>query len=518
MSEMDVAKMMFGWANESGTMLGSPSASSPSSASNVRYGTVTAVNDDGTYEVTLDTGETVTMESDTPLEVGDRVSLVSQNGSWVLYSMGTFVRQVRNTHLEIAEAIEAKGEEILASAKADLDEVNAAFEEFKATHALTDEDIVKTVEESASATTTRFEAMIEDLDETYVTEAELKAGIDELSSTFSETYASETDLGAMEKELQSQIAQNAEAIQTEVSDRTAAVSGALSEAKSYTDQQAGSITQTVEQSVMNSVGETYATKTELEQTSDSLSVSISGAVSTANSAKSTASSAYSKASDSEDFIETHFEATTSGLTVSSSASSYKTRVTSSSFDVLTSSDALLVSMGVSSVGYPVISAGSAYGSFALQGDTSYGWLRVGSSVDVDGMHSDFALRRTGGLSEAGYYKAWWTLYRNSSGTAGTVTLSISASRFSEIVIVFKDGDSAYNSTVVTMFGSTVYATLLSSYMTNGVIHENKQVKISGTSITNYSGGRSYVQTGGEKVDAASDTAYISIVAVYGLHT
>ena len=525
MSEMDVAKLMFGWANEPGQA--SSSSAYTASESNVRYGTVLADNGDGTYQVELDTGEVITMESDVPLSVGDRVKIVNQGGSYVLYSMDTFVRQVRNRHLEIAEAIEKKGEEILASAKADLDEVNAAFDEFKAKHALTDEDIVKTVEESASATTTRFEAMIEDLDETYVTEAEFKTGIDELSSTFSETYVNATDLGEMEKSLQSQITQNAESIRTEIADRTAAVSGALSEAKSYTDQQADSITSTVTQQVTNSIGETYATKTEVQQASDSLHVTVSAEIKDAadslsddiSSAQSAADSAYGKASDNEDFIETHFEATTSGLTISSSASSYKTRVTPSSFDVLTSSDALLVSMGVNSTtGYPVISAGSTYGSFALQGNSSYGWLNIGSSIDVDGAHNDFSLRRTGGLSTAGYYKAWWTLYYNSFGTTGTVALSASASKFSEIVIVFKDGDGAYNSTTVTMFGSTVYASLLSSYMNPGVYHEHKQVKISGTSITNYSGGRSYVSIGGDNVNAASATSYLSIVAVYGLHT
>lgn len=531
MSEMDVAKLMFGWANEPGTA--SSSSAYSTSESNVRYGTVLADNGDGTYQVQLDTGEVITMESDVPLSPGDRVKIVNQGGSYVLYSMDTFVRQTRDKHLEIAEAIERKGEEILASAKADLDEVNASFEEFKASHALTDADIRKTIEESNAATVTRFEAAIEDLDETYVTEAEFKLGIDELSSTFSEEYVSSSDLGEMEKSLQSQITQNATAIQTEVSDRTAAVSGALSEAKSYTDQQADSITSTVTREVANSIGETYATKTEVQQASDSLHVTVSGEIrdakddlssdissaqSTANSAYSNASSALSAANQSADFIETHFEATTAGLTVSSSASSYKTRVTPSSFDVLTSSDALLVSMGVASTGYPVISAGSTYGSFALQGSSSYGWLRIGSSVDIDGAHNDFSLRRTGGLSSAGYYYAWWPLYYNSSGTTGTVSLSISASSFSEMLIVFKDSDGNQNSTIIRRNSATVYATLLSAYMNPGVYFEHKLVRISGTSITSYSGGRSYVAVGGANVNAASAATYISIIAVYGLHT
>ncbi len=346
MSEMDVAKMMFGWANEPGTtMLDSMS----SAASNVRYGTVLADNGDGTYQVRLDTGEVITMESDTPLEAGDRVSIVNQGGSYVLYSLATFVSRVKDRHLEIAKAIEDKGEEILASAKADLDEVNEAFEEFKSTHTLDDAAIQKTIEETNAATVTTFNAKIEGLDETYVTEAEFKVGLEEFSSTFSEDYVSASDLGEMEKSLQSQIKQNAEAIQTEVSDRTTAVSGALSEAKSYTDQQADSITSTVTQEVTNSIGETYATKTEVQQASDSLHLTVSAEIQDAadglsediDAAQSTADSAYSKADDAEDFIETHFEATTSGLTVSSSASSYKARVSPASFDILDTSDTVV---------------------------------------------------------------------------------------------------------------------------------------------------------------------------------
>lgn len=404
MSEMDVAKMMFGWANESSTMLGlsSSGATSLIAASNVRYGTVIAANEDGTYQVQLDTGEVITMESDTPLSVGDRVSIVNQGGSYVLYSLATFVTRVKDRHLEIAKAIEEKGNEILAAAQADLDEVNAAFDEFKEAHALTDADIQKTIEETAAQTITKFEAAIEDLDETYVTEAEFKAGIDGISSTFSEQYVSANDLGEMEKSLQSQINQNATAIQTEVSDRTQAISGALSEAKSYTDQQAESITTTVTQSVTSALGETYATKTEVQQASDSLHVTVSAEIKDAtdaleddiDTAQSTANSAYNKAADTEDFIETHFEATTAGLTVSSSASSYKARVSPASFDILDTSDTVVstftadqIQLGNNSTASQVIMCSGAATIRAYNATTRYsGIVMEGGASNVPYLH------------------------------------------------------------------------------------------------------------------------------------
>lgn len=96
----------------------------------------------------------------------------------------------------------------------------------------------------------------------------------EITSTVSQNYQSKTDAGTMEQELQAQITQNANAIQTEVTNRTQAVSNAISESKSYTDQQADSITQTVETNVMDTVGQTYATKTELEQAEDSITSTV----------------------------------------------------------------------------------------------------------------------------------------------------------------------------------------------------------------------------------------------------
>lgn len=484
MTEMDVAKMMFGWANvPTSTMLVSSSADEKS---NVRYGTVVAVNEDGTYDVQLDTGETITMESETPLEEGDRISLVNQDGSWVLYGMSTFVTEMRNKTVELAESIKEQGEEISQG-------VLDSLAEFEASHGLTDIDVTKSLEDLETSITTTLVGEIAEGGIQYKTLSELTQSVGTLESK-AETYFSDDAEGIAK--LQSTIQQNPQIIQS-----------------------------TVQSEVENVVGDTYATKTELKQTSDSLSLSVSGAVNKADAAKESAD-------DSADFIDTYFSATTAGLTISSSASSYKTRVAASSFDILNASNVLLLSMGVNN-NYPTITAGGSYNAVGLCGASSFGQFQVGSTLDVDGA-SDFSLRRTGFLSDnlgddlPGTYHAWWTLYNSTAGTTGTITLSKTLywHEFEHLLIVFKDSLGALNSTIVkapSNSAAVVYATLVSSYMNPGVYSENKTVKITQNTISNYvvadthpnAGGRSYISIGGSSVNAAAGSAYITILQVIG---
>lgn len=529
MSEMDFAKMMFGWANEPA----SEEASSYDPASTIRYGTVVAVNGGGTIDVQLDgTGEIITVETDVPHAVGDRVAIANKGGTYFVYGMDGLVSEVRDGHLQLAEQIREKGEEILASAQADLKEVEDAFDAFKAEHTLTDEDIEKIVTDTATEVSVEFSAQIDGLDETYATRSYVEQSIEGLKIEVSEEYAKTTDLGEMGVSLESKIEQTSAAIQAEVSERESAVTGALIEAKSYTDQQADSITSTVTRDVTDAMGETYATKTEVEQASDALHVTVSGEISSAKSslssdistAQGTANSAKSTAASASSFIETHFEATTSGLTISSSASSYKARVSPSSFDILNPSDAEVLTMGVTG-GHPSIEA--SYGTYlTLRGNGSYGWLKLGSMIRVEGATDDFGLaREAGGISSSalGYYKAWWYLYLNSSGTTGTVSLSVSAAKFETVLIVYKDSNGYHHSTFAYKgsSSSTVYAALTSSNTTDtGASYvESKTVKVGTTTITVVDGGRSYIpKGGGSSINSAYNTSLISVVAVFGLHT
>ena len=107
----------------------------------------------------------------------------------------------------------------------------------------------------------------------------------QINQSVSQNYQSKTDAGTMQSNLQSQITQNANAITQEVSDRKTAVSGAIEESKAYTDTTAESITTTVIETVDDAMGQTYATKSEVQQTADGLNLNISSALTAANNAQ-----------------------------------------------------------------------------------------------------------------------------------------------------------------------------------------------------------------------------------------
>lgn len=309
MSKLDVARILYGTQTESGPSVGNPVAST-----SVRYGTVSSVNDDGTITVTLeDTGETVTLRTDTPVSVGDRVSIVVSNGSYIVYSLAETGRQIGTVRKDLSQQIKDEGDRILG-------EVNGEMDAWKADHQLTDADITSSIEQTKSDVTATFDGKLESLEEgvktTYATKTEVSAGIDGL--------------------------------RTEVSEKYATTEGVSNEISSAIEQSSSKISQTVEQNVMNAVGETYATKTQLTQTSDEIRGIANGAVSTANSANGTANSALEKAEE----VEAYFTFDVTGLKVGQSAIPSAVRMSSGgSFDVLYNSASILSLYSESSAAY-----------------------------------------------------------------------------------------------------------------------------------------------------------------------
>lgn len=242
-TELDVAKMMWGWGASGGSGSSRP-GSSYGTQTVTRYGTVQSVNDDGTVTILLDSGETVTLKTDTPLRVGDRVVVVAQGGTYLVYSMAGTVGIIENTRTELAQEIIDEGQAIR-------DEVDQEMNDFKADHQLTDADITSSIEQTKSEITATFEGQISDLEgdisQEYATKTEVSTGIDGLRTEVSETYATSE--------------------------------GVTNEINSAITQASGEISSEVEQNVMNSVGETYATKTELTQTADSLELTIDSSLS-----------------------------------------------------------------------------------------------------------------------------------------------------------------------------------------------------------------------------------------------
>lgn len=77
------------------------------------------------------------------------------------------------------------------------------------------------------------------------------------------------------------------------------------------------------------------------------------------------------------------------------------------------------------------------------------------------------------------------LYSNSSGTTGTITLSITSSNFSRLIIYYVDADGAYNSTELHTPSGKVYTLSTAKILdSNSAMYINSAlVTVSGTSIT-----------------------------------
>lgn len=194
-------------------------------------------------------------------------------------------------------------------------------------------EAVQKADEVSTALSTDYVSKT-DADATYATKSLVQQTSDSILQQVSEDYQSAESASQM----QTQIDQNAEAIKTEVSARQEAVSGAVKEAKSYTDQTAEGISQTVEQEVMDEVGRTYATKTELTQTASGLELNITEAVGKADAAQSTATDAKGDASDALDKaneVSAYFRADATGLEVGQQDKPASVKMTSSgTFQVL----------------------------------------------------------------------------------------------------------------------------------------------------------------------------------------
>lgn len=273
-----------------------------------------------------------------------------------------------------------------------------------------------------------------DADAKYATKSLVQQTSDSILQQVSENYQSAESASQM----QTQIDQNAEAIKTEVSERKQAVTGAVKEAQSYTDQKADSISQTVEQKVMDEVGRTYATKTELTQTASGLELNITAAVDKADAAQSTATDAKGDASnalDKANEVSAYFLADATGLEVGQQDKPSSVKMTSAGafqtleddevvsqfakdkIDLGLNSDASEVTMMGGTFHILAVSDGTAYGSKSFylkpvdyEGPTGYPtydlislqinantWLRLMS--DSSGSTSDVSaeLRAAGGI-------------------------------------------------------------------------------------------------------------------------
>lgn len=120
MTEMTASRLLFGWANDAARTMGSGGSSSSTST---RWGTVVAVNGDGTIDVQIDgVSDVVTVHADGIYRVGDRVTLILQNGTYMVYGLAGVVETITEQEQEfidfsntITESLEELGTDLTDS-------------------------------------------------------------------------------------------------------------------------------------------------------------------------------------------------------------------------------------------------------------------------------------------------------------------------------------------------------------------------------------------------------------------
>ena len=237
-----------------------------STGSYVRYGTAQADSAEGKVQVKLDNSEdVVTCSCDSPIKQGDRVKvIVTESGALIAMPIGqNIVDYVDDTKAYLTQEIALQGNSILQ-------EVNSEMDEFKANHQLTDDDIQHSITTAVSGATETWEGQIsaveDNIEKNYATKTEVSSGIDGLRTEVSETYAT------------------TEGVQDDINTAIEVASG--------------QITSTVEENVMNSVGDTFATKTEVEQTEQDLTIKINQSISNGYATCSTAAGTRAKVATS----------------------------------------------------------------------------------------------------------------------------------------------------------------------------------------------------------------------------
>ncbi len=453
MSEIDWARKLFKNPKEE-TNTNTSLSQNSSDLTSVRTGVVTAVNDDGSVQVRLDGSNTViTVKPETPVKVGDSIKIIKQGQTWMVYAMKTYVNETQKKIDDLHNEIETKGAEIQGSVKQDIDKVQGDLDAFKQTHTMTDADISTSITSNNNTLNAKIEGVQSDLTENYAKKTEVSASIDGLRTEVSENYVNSSTLGTETSKLQSQITQNSTAIATEVTDRKTAVSGAVSESKAYTDQQADSISSTVEKNVMNSVGETYATKSEVTQTASGLEVKITNAVNAANDAAK-------KATD-------YLNYSSSGLEIGNENLNANVLINATSVNIRNGSQNLasFKSDGVSfynssggniaqisaNTGVSTYSGGSS-NTVHLQGNGGLGLLNLGTQPSTFTQSTPFPLGADSNTtSNVCYLAGGVCLYASTSGSNGSISLKLSTSKsvsdYKWMDIFFTDGNRHYSQRV-----------------------------------------------------------------------
>ncbi|MBM6776017.1 hypothetical protein H7U34_01805 [Collinsella tanakaei] len=314
MSELDWARKLFG--SKGGSVSNSASSRIQNQGdvtighSSTRYGTVQAIGDNGLLTVLLDGSDSpIYGYCETPVAVGQRVSVVFDNGTVTIVALTYFVDSVTDEFTNVRQEIEDKGQEIIDSVKDEIgdveqaaqDAVNAANEAIEganqaaqeanqaaleASQAASSIDDIKTtvngLESDMDELSTSMTATVETANSALTQATAAKQDIDGFKTTVSQTYETKADAdAAIAKEVlerNTAITQSANSIKQEVSQNYVNnETGANLATKTEVEAAIDGVTSTVSQNYVNKndASKTYATKTEVKQTEDAILLSVS---------------------------------------------------------------------------------------------------------------------------------------------------------------------------------------------------------------------------------------------------
>lgn len=108
-----------------------------------------------------------------------------------------------------------------------------------------------------------------------------------------------------------------------------------------------------------------------------------------------------------------------------------------------------------------------------------------------------------------------SLYDNSSGSNGSITLSQSAANFTYLEIYYRSNDSVFSCTkVFSPNGKTASLIVSFPYSSNIAYQKNKSIKINGTSITNVAYSETWIDASGKCDASNSNNIHITKVVGY----
>lgn len=304
MSELDIAKRLFGTIGANGETNGSESsriqnqvsAGSTIGTTSTRYGTVKAIGENNYLTILLDgSTEPIHAYCETPVTVGQRVSVSFDNGTITVVALSSFVDSVEKNQSEVAQKIEQiqkEGEELAASVAGDIAQVEQSVE--AATSAADSaKQVADSASKAASAASQAAEAASSKAEEVSSSLGTLSGKVDSVETTVNGVRSDVDELGttvtATQQTAQSALTaatsaqQDITGFKTTVSqtyetkaDADAAIAQEVLDRNSAISQSATQIKQEVSENyVSNETGETLATKAEVTQSANQIRQEVS---------------------------------------------------------------------------------------------------------------------------------------------------------------------------------------------------------------------------------------------------